>query len=206
MMNKAPKPPLSRILRRAREQGVALPVMLIILAVMLVGSVYLLKSSHSTALATGNLAYDATLNRAADLGLHQGFQWLSTTAAANKAALDADDPDDGYHASLSTKVTPHDDGFWDDAKTITDADGNSIQYVVHRLCARDGRYDVKDNRCVQTSSVRGSLGNAVALGESLASDAPSFDGAPQLHYVIASRINGPRGSNVINQMIVLIGV
>jgi hypothetical protein len=198
------KPPY-RLIRRAREQGVALPVMLVILAVMLVGSVYLLKSSHSTALATSNLAYDATLNRAADLGLHQGFQWLSTTAAANKAALEADDTDDGYHASLSTKLTPHDDDFWDGAKTVTDADGNSIQYVVHRLCARDGRYD-KDNRCVQTSSVRGSLGNAVALGESLASDAPSFDGAPQLHYVIASRINGPRGSNVINQMIVLIGV
>jgi hypothetical protein len=201
MMNKPPY----RLIRRAREQGVALPVMLVILAVMLVGSVYLLKSSHSTALATSNLAYDATLNRAADLGLHQGFQWLSTTAAANKAALEADDTDDGYHASLSTKLTPHDDDFWDGAKTVTDADGNSIQYVVHRLCARDGRYD-KDNRCVQTSSVRGSLGNAVALGESLASDAPSFDGAPQLHYVIASRINGPRGSNVINQMIVLIGV
>jgi len=195
-----------RVLRRAREQGIALPVMLVILAVMLVGGVYLMKSSHTTALATGNLAYDATLNRAADLGLHQGFQWLSSTAAANKAALDTDDTDDGYHASLSTRLTPHDDDFWDGAKTLVDADGNSVQYVVHRLCARDGRYDKNDNRCVQTSSVRGSLGNAVALGESLASDAPSFDGAPQLHYVIASRINGPRGSNVINQMIVLIGV
>ena len=198
------KPPHRRI-RRAREQGIALPVMLVILAVMLVGSVYLLKSSHSTALATGNLAYDATLNRAADLGLHQGFQWLSTTAATNKAALALDDTGNGYHASLSTKLTPHDDDFWDGAKTVTDADGNSIQYVVHRLCLYDGRFDDKNNRCVQTSSVRGSLGNAVALGESLASDAPSFDGAPQLHYVIASRINGPRGSNVINQMIVLIG-
>jgi hypothetical protein len=196
---------LPRRIRVAREQGAALPVMLIILAVMLIGSVYLLKSSHSTALATGNLAYDATLNRAADLGLHQGFQWLSATAAANKASLEADDLDDGYHASLSTKVTPRDADFWDNAKTVTDADGNTVEYVVHRLCARDGRYD-KDNRCVQTSSVRGSLGNAVALGESLASDAPSYDGAPQLHYVIASRINGARGSSVINQMIVLIGV
>lgn len=190
----------------AREQGAALPVMLIILTVMLLGSVYLLRSSHSTALATGNLAYDATLNRAADLGLHQGFQWLSTTAAGNKASLESDDLADGYHASLSTDVTPRDAGFWDSAKTITDADGNKIDYVVHRLCKRDGRYDGKDNGCAQTSSVKGSLGNAVALGESLAADAPSFDGAPQVHYVIASRINGPRGSNVINQMIVLIGV
>jgi hypothetical protein len=200
-MNKLP----FRRIRALGEQGAALPVMLIILAVMLVGSIYLLKSSHSTALATGNLAYDATLNRAADLGLHKGFQWLSDTAAANKASLESDDLDDAYHASLSTKVTPRDAEFWDKAKTVTDADGNTVEYVVHRLCARDGRYD-KDNRCVQTSSVRGSLGNAVALGESLASDAPSYDGAPQLHYVIAARINGARGSSVINQMIVLIGV
>lgn len=200
-MNESPY----RLQRRAREQGVALPVMLVILAVMLVGSIYLLKSTHSTALATGNLAYDATLNRAADLGLHQGFQWLSTTAGANKAALQGDAPGEGYHASMDSGLTPRDDAFWDGARTLTDADGNRIEYVVHRLCMYAGRYDDKNNACVQTSSVRGSLGNAVALGESLASDASTFDGAPQLHYVIASRINGPRGSNVINQMIVLIG-
>lgn len=198
------KPPY-RALRAAREQGVALPVMLVFLAVMLVGSIYLLKSTHSTALATGNLAYDATLNRAADLGLHKGFQWLSATAAGNKARLDADDAANGYLSSLNTKLTPRDTAFWVGAQSITDTDGNKVEYVVHRLCARVGRYDAKDNSCVQTSPVTGSLGNAIALGESMASDAPAFDAAPQVHYVIVSRISGPRGSNVINQMIVMIG-
>jgi hypothetical protein len=57
--------------RKAR--GVALPVMLIMLAVMLIGSLYLLRSSTSSTLAATNLAYDSSLSRAADGGLMTGF-------------------------------------------------------------------------------------------------------------------------------------
>jgi hypothetical protein len=70
----APDPP------PRREQGVALPVMLIILAVMLVGSIYLLRSTHSTTLTTGNLAYDATLSRRPTRACTTGFEWLRSTS------------------------------------------------------------------------------------------------------------------------------
>ena len=43
------------------------------------------------------------------------------------------------------------------------------------------------------------------LGDSLASDSPVYAGVPQLHYVITARIDGPRGGNVVTQMVVLIG-
>ena len=42
-------------------------------------------------------------------------------------------------------------------------------------------------------------------GTSLASDSQVYSGTPQLHYVITARIFGPRGGNVVNQMVVLIG-
>lgn len=189
---------------RARQRGIALPVILIILTVMLVTSIYLLKASHSTTLAVSNLAYDSTQSRAADLGLHAGFDWLRATATANKPALDADDGNNGYRASLDTTLGLRDAAYWTGSKVVTDGAGNQVEYVIHRLCAASGRYD-SGNACVQTSSNTATAGNLVALGSSLASDAPNFASTPQVHYVIAARLYGVRGGNVINQLVVLIG-
>lgn len=192
-----------------RQHGIALPVMLVMMLVMLVTSVYLLRSSNSTTLSASNLAYDATLSRAVDLGLHTGFQWLRVTAIADRADLNADDADNGYRASLDTTLTPRDSGFWTGSVEIDDDDGNTIRYVIHRLCADAGGYNaVKSgvtNTCVQTAANTVKLGTTVAIGESLASDAPSYASSPQLHYVITARLDGARGGNVINQMVVLIG-
>jgi Tfp pilus assembly protein PilX len=191
---------------RARQAGVALPVMLIILAVMLVSTIYLLKSSNSTTLAVSNLAYDSRQSRAADLGLHEGFKWLSDTAAGSKAALNADDTAHAYLASLDTSLTVRDGAFWAGSIKLADAaTGNTVEYVIHRLCAVQGPYDAQANACVQTAANTSTLGNTTPLGESLAADAPSFASTPQVHYLITARIFGARGGNVVNQLVVLIG-
>lgn len=189
----------------SRQRGIALPVMLIILMVMLISSIYLLKSSNSTTFAAVNLAYDSTQSRAADLGLYKGFDWLRTTASTNKAALNADDTTNGYHATLDTSLTVRDPNFWSNSKTVTDSNGNTIEYVIHRLCAMGLPYDDPNNACVQTAANTATAGNTVALGDSLASDAPSFASTPQVHYVITSRLYGARGGNAVNELVVLIG-
>ena len=196
---------LTLLARRARQQGVALPVMLIMLLVMVTGSIYLLKSTNSTTLTTANLAYDSALGRAADLGLHRGFEWLSATAAANKARLNEDDAANGYLASLDTSYTPNDGRFWNGSTVIQDGEGNEIEYVVHRMCSMPLPYNDKINSCVQTTSNQATLGNTVALGSSLSVSAPVFAETPQVHYVVTARISGPRGGNVVNQLVVLIG-
>lgn len=189
--------------RRGRRQtGLALPVILIILTVMLVGSVYLLRSVNSTALTASNLAYDTTLSRAADLGLHTGFTWLQQTARNNKIALDQNDANNGYVATWDGSQ-PADAAFWAGKQTIDGDDGTRIDYVIHRLCLTAGTYN--GNQCVQTAATPAATGSGAALGASLAADAPVYNGTPQLHYVIAARIVGGRGANVTNQMIVLIG-
>jgi Tfp pilus assembly protein PilX len=192
-----------------REHGVALPVMLIILAVMLVGSIYLLRSTHSTTLTTGNLAYDATLSKQADLGLHTGFEWLRSTSKANKAALNQVNADAGYVAHLDTSQSARDasqSGFWTGSKTIqVPGDTTQIEYVIHRLCSADGGYDENNNRCVQTTTTSSAGAGQVAFGQSSAIDTPDYAGTPMLHYVITARISGGRGASVTNQMIVLIG-
>jgi Tfp pilus assembly protein PilX len=201
--------PARRSFHPRRERGVALPVMLIILAVMLVGSIYLLRSTHSTTLTTGNLAYDATLSKQADLGLHTGFEWLRSTSKANKAALNQVNAGAGYVAHLDTSQSARDasqSGFWTGSKTIDGPEaGTKIEYVIHRLCALDGGYDEKNNQCVQTTTTASAGAGQVAFGESSAIDTPDYAGTPMLHYVITARISGGRGASVTNQMIVLIG-
>ncbi|MGX9219851.1 pilus assembly PilX family protein [Massilia varians] len=187
------------------QQGIALPVMLIMLLVMLVSSIYLLRSSNSTTLTATNLAQDSALARAADLGLHTGFRWLSETAQTGKAQLNRHVPEQGYRANLDTTLTVRSSEFWDGSRELVDAAGNRIRYVIHRMCSFDGAYSEGNNACMQTAANTSQLGNTVRLGDSLASDSPVYAGVPQLHYVITARIDGPRGGNVVTQMVVLIG-
>ena len=191
---------------RMRQRGLALPVMLIILVVMLISGAYLLKSSNSTTMTTSNLAYESALNKAADLGLMTGFEWLSSTAATNKVALDANSSGDGYVATFDTTHSVRSDGFWSGKRTITTADGLTIDYVIHRMCSQAAAWNAGSNRCLQTSPNQFKLGSSVGLGSSLSSNALALAGATQLHYIITARISGPRGGNVINQLAVLIGV
>jgi len=194
-----------------RQQGVALPVMLMILAVMLVGAIYVFRASNSTTLAATNLANDAAYSRVTDLGLHTAFEWLSATADSDKAALNADDAAHGYKATLDTTQNVASGGFWDGSATVTVTDASNhavtIEYVIHRMCALPGAYDsgAPLNTCMQTPANTATLNNQVALGDSLAADTPSFAGSPQLHYVITARLRAARGGNVINQMVVMIG-
>ncbi len=196
----------ARFLRRQR--GIALPIMLIMLVVMLVTSIYLIKASNSTTLTTANLAYDSALSRAADLGLHTGAAWLSATAAGpNRVLLNADSTANAYVSTLDPTQTVTNQNFWTGSVTLTDAAGNKIEYVIHRMCSSPGAFDAPGsppNTCVQTTAAMTS-GSPVALGESLGSDSQDMPGPPQVHYVVTSRIFGPRGGNVVNQAVIMIG-
>lgn len=190
---------------RRRQQGVALPVMLIVLVIMLISGAYLLKSSNSATMTTSNMAYQSVLNKANDLALMTASEWLSATWSGNRVALESDVAASGYVANLDTTQTVHSPNFWAGKASVTDADGNNIEYVIHRMCLTAGNWNVAPNKCMQTSANTFSPGTSVALGSSLSSTAVQLAGSPQLHYVITARIYGPRGGNVISQMAVLMG-
>ena len=185
-------------------RGVALPVMMIMLTVMLISSIYLIRSSLSGTLLTSSLAYDAALAKAADLGLLTGFQWLKDTALANKALFDDDSAGNAYVATFDTTQSIASPEFWVGSLTL-EQDGNRIEYVIHRMCALKGAYDKPSNSCMQTAPNTSNLGSAVPLGFSLAADSTNLAGAPQVHYIVTARIFGVRGGNVVNQAVVLIG-
>lgn len=191
-----------------RQDGVALPVMMIILVVMLVSSVYLLKASNSSTMTTANLAYESSLAKAADLGVLTGFEWLATTAKTNKGLLDANNAGQGYLATYNAAQGPNSSGFWTGSVSLTDTAGNTIEYVIHRMCSLVGPFAQTSpavNTCVLTTDNQTALGNQIAMGESLASDGVQFVDVPQIHYVVTARIFGPRGGNVVTQAVVMIG-
>jgi Tfp pilus assembly protein PilX len=193
-----------RQLNLARYQrGIALPIMLIMLAVMMVSSIYLLKASTSSALTTSNLAYEAALTKAADAGLHAGFTYLRTIP--NKNLLLTDQAAAGYVATLPQNWTVSNPNFWLGAITMPiDVDGNNVQYVIHRMCMLPLAYDDPTNRCQTTAPRPGTTGPR-ALGETLKIDASNLAVAAQIHYVVTARVFGPRGGNVVTQAVIMKG-
>ena len=185
------------------QRGIALPIMLIMLAVMMVSSIYLLKSSTSSTLTTSNLAYEAALTKAADAGLHAGFTYLRTVP--NKNLLLTDQAAAGYVATLPPNWTVSNPNFWLGAVTLPpDTDGNRVQYVIHRMCNLPGAYDDNTNRCQLTAPRPGTTGPR-ALGETLKIDASNLAVAAQIHYVVTARVFGPRGGNVVTQAVIMKG-
>ncbi|MFL6656651.1 MAG: hypothetical protein ACJ8GW_01130, partial [Massilia sp.] len=85
-----------------RQRGIALPVMLMIMLVMLGTSIFLIKSINSTTLTTGNLAYESALGRQADLGLITAYRWLNATATADRTLFATTSAANGYVANLDT--------------------------------------------------------------------------------------------------------
>jgi hypothetical protein len=175
------------------------------LAVMLVSSLYLLRASTSTTLTTANMAYEAALSKAADFGVLAGSDWLATTARTNKALLNDTDEHNGYIATFTPGQGVNDPAFWVGAVTVIDSQKNEVEYVIHRMCSQAKAWDDAANRCTQTSANTSTMNNSVATGDSLASDAQALVDAPQIHYVVTARIFGPRGGNVVNQAVIMIG-
>lgn len=190
-----------------RQRGLALPVMLIMLVVMMVSSVYLLRSTNSTALTTSNLAYEDALSKAADLGIHTAYNWMNNLP--DKSVLQNDIPAAGYVATINPGAGQgvSNDAFWQGSVKVKDAnDRDEVEYVIHRMCRFAGPYNstVPVNACTLTAA-RQDVQAKTRVGDSLSSDAPAYQGKPQLHYLITARISGPRGGNVMNQAVVMMG-
>ena len=191
--------------RQCRQRGVALPVMMIVLLIMLISGAYLLKSSNSATLTTANLAYRSSLEKANDRGLMAASDWLSAAWTANRASLYDSNAAAGYVANFVPGQTVNSSQFWLGKTTIAAPDGNTIEYVIHRMCSSTGDWAVSTNQCMQTTANTYSLGTSLALGSSMSSNTVQLAGAPQLHYIITARIFGARGGNVVSQMALLLG-
>jgi Tfp pilus assembly protein PilX len=196
-----------------RQRGVALPIALIMLVVMLFSAIYLMRASNNATLMSSSLAYERDISRRSDFGLSAGYNWISATASnpATKGNLDADQLASGYISTYACVASNcyRDTTFWTNSVTVNDPSGNPVEYVIHRMCqypvAYNGKFGALDNQCVQTSGAAAAAAGGAVAGTSLSSDSEIYTMLPQIHYVITARVPGVKGASVINQMVVMIG-
>ncbi|MER2517113.1 MAG: hypothetical protein ABTR92_12085 [Candidatus Accumulibacter phosphatis] len=195
----------------ARQGGVVLLVALIILVALTLAGVALMRSVDTANLVAGNLSFhqsaihagerstEATItnwlqphNLLGDTSLHQD----SNPVAVAPGITDAN----GYVALRQDPAIGQSwDAFWIDTlaaqalASAPDAAGNTVSYVVHRLCERRGA--PHGANCAKQPASISSGGSFGAGGVSPLTN-------NQVYYRITTRIAGPRNTLAFIQTIV----
>lgn len=182
-------------LRRA-QRGTVLMIVLVALLAMMVSVIALSRSMDTNQMVAGNLAFRNAAVHSSDAGIQNAVTWLQ--GAAGTPVLHATSPGDGYYAVV---IEPN----WDDpqlweqcpACRIDDAAGNSVQWVVHRMCSAQGNPNAAGVSCSLLLA-----GSAAAAGGSYAGDATNFAGVAQNYYRVTVRVVGPRNTGTLVQAFV----
>lgn len=128
-----------------QQRGVVLFVALIALVVMALAAVALIRSVDTGTLIAGNLSAKQSATTSADSGMETAMSWIT----ANPALLSGDDAAQGYYATSAgdakvlvnaSTVKATGDGIVDGK----DSSGNTITYVIQRMCRDPGPADAKD--------------------------------------------------------------
>lgn len=181
-----------------KQSGVVLVIALIILVAMTLAGIALVRSVDTANIIAGNLAFQQSATHSAEAGIETAIGQIETTTAN---ALQFDVPaGDGYFAATPPGVGNPDlatneswDAFWIrilDTEAIdlaADGNGNSVSYVIQRLCNATGAPADPATGCatVKVDSKGNSLNNPIPLIK-----------ISQYYYRITARVAGPR--NTVN--------
>ncbi|HEY0847551.1 MAG TPA: hypothetical protein VGE12_19460, partial [Noviherbaspirillum sp.] len=127
------------------QKGVVLIIALIVLVAMTLASIAMVRSIDTSTVIAGNLAFKQSAVASGDAGIEAAVTWLS----ANGDSLTEDSPTNGYYATSQDSLdltaandSTADDLDWSDAnkvkKLATDAAGNNVAYIIHRMCNNAG--------------------------------------------------------------------
>jgi Tfp pilus assembly protein PilX len=212
-----------------REQGVSLMVVLVALVIISFAALALLRSSDTSTIIAGNLAFQKTALQAGDAGVEEAIAFLVPVATGT--ALFNDDAANGYFATTTdacdvtgqrTPDNPADDVNWDgtdpgagcnlDAITPNPqpagvADGFTVRYVINRVCNAEGDPNsllAADGATPMTCSRLGA-----GASEGSTRGGPSYGNLPltgesQQYYRITTRVEGPRNTVRYVQALVVI--
>ena len=185
--------------RSHRQRGVTLFISLIVLVAMTLAAIAMMRSVDTATVVAGNIGFRQSSVNAADQGLQAAFGWLGANIAG--AAISNDNAAQGYFSSVPPGETPDwylNSAIWPSSPNpnvlAIDAAGNTVSYLVHRLCpvpncAPNATCGGVTNVCGQT------LSSTAISGEGVDQSAPNFfTTPPQTHYRITVRSVGPRNS------------
>jgi len=180
------------------QTGVVLFIALIALVAMSLAAVALIRSVDTSTVIAGNLAFKQLATHSADTGLENAMTWLDTTSKANKAknimtdathALNITNATVGYYSNAAASLDLTDDATWTDANSsdaVTDATGNSIRYIIQRMCRTS-------NTVASTANCLFGSGEG-DNGENLAGELSLSSSTASAMYRVTARVTGPRNT------------
>jgi len=198
-----------------RQRGATLIIALIVLVAMSLAGIATMRSVDTSALVAGNIAFKESAMNGADQGIQAGQAYLTTQSAADATQLYLSHnvvgvSSTGYWANVDQLGRDKDwsDGAnWVNAAALNgglpDASGNTVYYVVERLCRLSGTACAPNASCNgdTTPNLCASTPDAAQLsGEGLDMSMPNFfTKPPSIHYRVTARSVGPRNSTTIVQ-------
>lgn len=185
------------------QRGVVLFITLIVLVAMTLAGIALVRSVSTTNLIAGNLAFQQGAVFAGDTGIENAIAWLEQNNTGT--TLHADNSGTGYSASRQDPTSGQSwDDFWNNQLAATafpatpapDVAGNSVQYVIQRLCVSAGDPGAVGVNCATSPTSDASEGGSKSAGMK------SPTRSSTVYYRITSRIAGPRNTVSYVQAIV----
>jgi Tfp pilus assembly protein PilX len=174
---------------RRNQSGVVLFIALIVLVAMTLAGIAIMRSVDTGVAISGNVAFKQSTLSAADRGIDDAFQFLTNNVTSG--LLDANYGANAYYAEVDEPDWSA-DGTWSDAKELSEDDaGNTVSYIIHRMCDSAGAY--AGVNCAQTPKSGGAAGNSQAiLGN-------QFTSTPIVYYRVTVRVQGPRNTMSVVQ-------
>lgn len=194
-----------------RQDGVILFIAIIVLVAMTLAGLALVRSIDTGNMVAGNLAFKQSSTAAGDAGTEAGVTWLRTVIGTSTVYQDV--PAQGYYATsqdtLDMTGTANDPNRalvdWDfnncngastaacilPAAAVSAGAGNSVTYIIHRLCLTAGDPNSSGNSCANYQS---STSTSPKRGELKYGDDKRFEPLPVEYYRITSRVKGPKNT------------
>lgn len=203
----------NRSLPQRRQGGVVLLVALIVLVAMTLAGIGIMRSVDTGSLVAGNIGFRQAAVASGDSGIEAARTWL----IANLTSLDNDQTAQGYYATrqdsldlTGNKTEGGTDGVdWDGTEAtqpvkaknlgVLDASGNTIYYLIHRMCSIPGSINGPGQSCA-TASISG-LGSS--QGDVTYSDY-ALKKKNQAYYRITARVNGAKNTVSYIQAVILL--
>ena len=195
----------NRAMARA-QRGVVLIIALVVLVAMSLGGVAILRSVDTSTLIAGNYAFRQGALQGANMGIETAINWISQ----NQSNLTTDST--GYYSWTSRlgaqRFAWEDPNSWTNAAPVgTDAAGNTVQYVIHRLCTAPGAAGTAANPCATNIGSGGATAyDAPAEGSSSVGGSSAFTAPTKMYLRVIARSVGPRNSVSYVQAMVLVAM
>jgi Tfp pilus assembly protein PilX len=202
--------------RIGAQRGVVLLVALVVLVAMTLAGLALVRSVYTSNLIAANMAFRQAATNYADVGIETAVNWLESQSAGS--ALYQNVAAEGYTAVQSDPdpVTHQSwDSFWaglvsaNQVKQLkdasgdpaTDSAGNSLSYVIQRLCNGTGAPG-STNGATAVSCAQAPPSSIATKGNGMGAGTIPLSYNGQVYYRITVQVRGPRNTTSYVQAVV----